>query len=343
MRPPKISIIIPVYNVEKYLHRCLDSVKAQSYSNIEVLLIDDGSKDRSGTICDFYEKIDPRFRVFHIPNGGVSNARNIGLDNAGGEWISFIDSDDFISPQYIENLLKPIISNEQVEFVHGCGTYFTRGQAGSVIEEFEDEISSDTVKLFNRFKGFVCCKLFKRELIDQPVSGSPIRFNSRIRYSEDMVFTLEYVLNVKTYAFSSEVGYFYNSDNNSSATHSIKMSYEESLYAFKIKYNLEMQFVKDRRIKESDIRNRFELLATALLNILFQLNKLPISLHEKVSKLTGEIQVKKLHILKHLFLPSVTLLTKICLEKRKFRIGLHLLTIAELEMNIWWKVKSLFD
>lgn len=343
MKQPIISIIIPVYNVEKYLHRCLDSVKSQSYSNIEVLLIDDGSKDKSGVICDEYVASDSRFHVYHKNNEGVSKARNTGLDHANGDWITFIDSDDFISNTYLEDLIKPILNNTEVDFVHGCGTYFANGQAGSIIEKFEDEISSDTVQLFNRFKGFVCCKLFKRELIEHPSNGKPLRFDYRIRYSEDMVFTLEYVLNVKTYAFSSEVGYFYNRDNSSSATHSIKMSYEESLYAFKIKYNLEMLFVKERRIKESDIHNRVELLATALLNILFQLNKLPISLHEKVSKLTGEIQVKKLHILKHLFLPSVTLLTKICLEKRKFRIGLHLLTIAELEMNIWWKVKSLFD
>ena len=267
---PKVSIIIPVYNVEKYLHRCLDSVKSQSYSNIEVLLIDDGSKDKSGVICDDYAASDSRFYVYHKNNEGVSKARNTGLDHANGDWITFIDSDDFISKTYLENLIKLILNNTEVDFVHGCGTYYANGQAGSIIEKFEDEISSNTVQLFNRFKGFVCCKLFKRKLIEHPVKGKPLRFDYRIRYSEDMVFTLEYVLNVKTYAFSSEVGYFYNRDNNSSATHSIKMSYEESLYAFEIKYQLEMQFVKDHGIQEADIQNRIELLATALLKILFK-------------------------------------------------------------------------
>ena len=343
MKKPKVSIIIPVYNVEKYLHRCLDSVKSQSYSNIEVLLIDDGSKDKSGVICDEYVASDSRFHVYHKDNEGVSKARNTGLDHANGDWITFIDSDDFISNTYLENLIKPILNNTEVDFVHGCGTYFANGQAGSIIEKFEDEISSDTVQLFNRFKGFVCCKLFKRELIEHPISEKPLRFDYRIRYSEDMVFTLEYVLNVKTYAFSREVGYFYNRDNNSSATHSIKMSYEESLYAFEVKYRLEMQFVKDRGIKESEIRNRIKLIATALLNILFKLNKLPIPPHEKVSKLKEDIGVEKLHILKLLSLPLVTLITRICLEKRKFRIGMDLLKVADWEMKVWWKTKSLLN
>lgn len=340
---PKVSIIIPVYNVEKYLGRCLDSVKSQSYSNIEVLLVDDGSKDKSGSICDEYVASDSRFHVYHKNNEGVSKARNTGLDHANGDWITFVDSDDFISKIYLENLITPILNNTNVDFVHGCGTYYANGQAGAIIEKFEDEISSDSVQLFNKFKGFVCCKLFKREFIECPINGKPLRFDYRIRYSEDMVFTLEYVLNVKTYAFSSEVGYFYNRDNNSSATHSIKMSYEESLYAFKVKYELEMQFVKDHSIKESDIHNRVELLATALLNILFSLNKLSIKRYEKRLKLIEEIGVEKLHILKLLFIPPVTLITTRCLEKRSFNIGMNLLTLAELEMKVWWKIKSLLN
>ena len=296
---PKITIIIPVYNVEKYLHRCLDSVKAQSYSNIEVLVINDGSKDQSGAICDYYEKMDSRFRVFHVPNGGVSNARNLGLDNAQGDWISFVDSDDFISPNYIENLLKPIFLNDKVEFVHGCGTYFERENVGNVIERFQDEISTDTIQLFNRFKGYVCGKLYKKDIIDKPVTGSPIRFNLKIRYSEDMLFTLEYILNVNTYAFSSEVGYFYNRDNEGSATHSIKWTYEDALYAFIIKYKHEMSFVKNTGITINDIEERIVLLAIALHQILTLLGQKKISISEKVKKLKTDIGVDKLFLLKY--------------------------------------------
>ena len=99
-----VSIIIPVYNVEKYLAECIESVLKQTYQNIEILLIDDGSPDNSGKICDEYEEKDSRVRVIHKENGGVSSARNVGLEQANGEYITFIDSDDFVSESYIEEL-----------------------------------------------------------------------------------------------------------------------------------------------------------------------------------------------------------------------------------------------
>ena len=105
---PTISVIVPVYNAEKYLHRCIDSVLAQTYTDFELLLIDDGSKDQSGEICDEYAQKDARVRVFHQENGGVSSARNLGLDNAKGEWVTFVDSDDWAKPYYIEHLVASI-------------------------------------------------------------------------------------------------------------------------------------------------------------------------------------------------------------------------------------------
>lgn len=107
-----VSIIIPVYNVERVLKRCLDSIRTQTYKNIEVLLIDDGSIDKSGSICDSYVKQDNRFKVYHIVNSGVSNARNFGLDRFKGEYVTFIDSDDIVSPYLIEKLLSALIENK---------------------------------------------------------------------------------------------------------------------------------------------------------------------------------------------------------------------------------------
>ena len=97
MTLPKISIIVPVFNAEKYIHRCIDSLLAQSFTNFELILVDDGSSDRSGQICDEYAAKDSRVSVFHKKNEGVSSARNLGLDNAKGEWISFVDSGQSIS------------------------------------------------------------------------------------------------------------------------------------------------------------------------------------------------------------------------------------------------------
>lgn len=101
-----VGIIIPVYNVEKYIRRCLDTVISQTYKNIEVLLIDDGSSDSSYSICQEYSKKDNRLKLLHKENGGVSSARNIGIDVANGKYISFVDAGDWVEPDYIEMLIK---------------------------------------------------------------------------------------------------------------------------------------------------------------------------------------------------------------------------------------------
>ncbi|MBQ3325773.1 glycosyltransferase [Candidatus Saccharibacteria bacterium] len=101
-----VSVIVPVYNVEKYIHRCLDSILSQTYKNLEILLIDDGSTDKSGKICDEYAKKDKRIKVIHQKNQGVSVARNNGLKKTNGGWIAFVDSDDYIESEYVEILLN---------------------------------------------------------------------------------------------------------------------------------------------------------------------------------------------------------------------------------------------
>lgn len=109
-----ISIIVPVYNSEKTIIRCVDSILQQTYRNFELLLINDGSKDSSGTICDEYAQKDSRIRVLHKANGGVSSARNLGLDNAKGEWITFCDSDDTVMPNWIDNFNEIVADKELV-------------------------------------------------------------------------------------------------------------------------------------------------------------------------------------------------------------------------------------
>jgi len=109
MMCPLISIIVPVYNVEKYLCRCLDSILQQTYTNLEVILVDDGSLDNCPHICDKYAVRDNRVRVIHKTNGGLSSARNVGLDIANGEWVGFVDSDDWILPDMYEKLYSAAI------------------------------------------------------------------------------------------------------------------------------------------------------------------------------------------------------------------------------------------
>ena len=107
-----VSVIVPVFNVEKYLKRCVESLIRQSYRNIEILLIDDGSTDKSGVICDRFIKVDNRIKVFHKKNGGLSDARNYGIDQAKGNYLTFIDSDDYVDELYVEILLKEILEKK---------------------------------------------------------------------------------------------------------------------------------------------------------------------------------------------------------------------------------------
>ena len=112
----RISIIIPVYNKEMYLEECLDSVINQTFADFECVLIDDGSSDSSGIICDKYQAKDKRIKPIHTKNNGVSHARNVGIENAAGEYITFVDSDDILSPDYLESLICAI-QNSQADIV----------------------------------------------------------------------------------------------------------------------------------------------------------------------------------------------------------------------------------
>lgn len=111
-----ISVIIPIFKAEKFLHRCIDSILAQSYTGFELLLIDDGSPDNSGVICDEYAAKDSRVRVFHKENGGVSSARNLGLDNAVGDYIAFCDADDYVSEDWLKCFADAVIDSLDIAF-----------------------------------------------------------------------------------------------------------------------------------------------------------------------------------------------------------------------------------
>ena len=123
---PLISIIVPVYNAEKYLHRCIDSILEQTFTNFELLLIDDGSTDNSNKICDEYAKTDSRIRVFHKANGGVSSARNMGLDKAKSEWICFCDADDSIKQYYLNTFINLKNLQDADLYVTGCDIITSR-------------------------------------------------------------------------------------------------------------------------------------------------------------------------------------------------------------------------
>ena len=169
----KISIIVPVYKVEQYLSRCVDSLINQTYKNIEIILVDDGSPDCCGVICDEYAKRDSRIVVVHKQNGGLSDARNKGLDIATGDFIMFVDSDDWIDEKTCEKVLNNAIRNKSDIVVFGVNNVYDDGHVKSFPPMFFDAIShSDAIKsliynipqygIFN----YACNKLYSRRLFD---------------------------------------------------------------------------------------------------------------------------------------------------------------------------------
>ena len=254
---PIISIIIPIYNVGKYLRECLDSIINQTYADYECLLIDDGSLDDSGAICDEYAIKDTRFRVFHKDNGGVCSARNLALKEARGEWVTFIDGDDFIGKNYIENMYKATMNCSGVDFVQ-CGLQNYKDGKVSMNQKYEDIESSYSGLLFNRVRGLIVSKLFKLSIIKE----QNLQFDDKMKIGEDFVFTMDYILYVNRFTLCSSVDYFYRR-HSASATNYVRTikDYEVSLYEFKREYDSVLTYINSKQLSEDDCSYRLNLLA----------------------------------------------------------------------------------
>ena len=226
---PRISVIIPVYNAEKYLHRCIDSILAQSFTDFELLLIDDGSKDNSGTICDEYAAKDSRVRVFHKENGGVSSARNLGLDNAQGEWITFVDSDDYLIDQSGFTILaRTDIESDLIVYSFLWNNELIRCPSSNRFEKI----------FFSYHSIAIWSKIYKRRIIQQ----NHLYFNEKIHLGEDQLWFSEYLKFASTFLCSELILYKYNSMGNEiSSLHNRKDSWEDISY----RINLQIKAYKD--------------------------------------------------------------------------------------------------
>ena len=203
----KISIIIPAYNAEKQLAPCLDSLLAQTYSNKEILLVNDGSKDRTAAICDDYAAKHDCIRVLHQQNAGVSAARNAALEIATGEYIAFVDSDDTVAPDYLQALMEW----RAYDFVT-AGYRWQDPDLNWHDRIFSDEqVSLETLKKFpSRYMGkyYFCspwATLTKRELIEK----THLRFDTQIHSGEDTLFLLQYLQNASNIKILPQCGYHY--------------------------------------------------------------------------------------------------------------------------------------
>lgn len=198
---PLVSIIVPVYNAEKYIHRCIDSLLAQTYTNIEVILVDDGSPDNCGKICDEYAAKDKRVKVTHQQNAGVSAARNTGIAHSKGDWITFVDADDKVTDDYIETLMS-----KDRDWIIG-GYRDTNNNCCHINEDSyigkERLIQFFQEHLHNLYTNNIGGKLYRSSIICK----NGIKFNTNVRFSEDFLFNLEFLSHCNSVALSKVANY----------------------------------------------------------------------------------------------------------------------------------------
>ena len=217
-KTPRVSVIVPVFKAEAFLDQCVQSVLTQTERDFELLLIDDGSPDNSPALCDAWAARDSRVRVIHKPNGGVSSARNAGLDAAGGIWIVFIDSDDWADPNYLEALLA-LQAQTAEEGVLAVTDYRPFAPDGPEARDFpapftarldgpdaDPQAFRDLIFGFRLFPPY--CKLYRRDVIE----ALGLRFKTEIRTAEDFDFNMRYLTRVKAVRYEPAATYHYRVD-----------------------------------------------------------------------------------------------------------------------------------
>ena len=270
-----ISVIIPVYNVEPWLDQCLASVAAQTYTDWECILVDDGSTDGSGSICDRWAGKDSRFKVFHQANAGVSTARNRGIELAQGQWINFIDSDDWVDPQYLQALMDA--SSDGVQLVVSGHTQHHKGSSKTHVPPRDEtiELTSTHTETFINNIGLIygpCSKLFKNQI----VSNMAHRFPGHISLGEDLHFCFSYLKHIKSIRFVPYSYYHYRRTESNSLSSKKR---KDTFYLHYQSYRIRQQFLESRGMWNTASQPHFykELWGT-IYNGIF--NDFPLSYHE---------------------------------------------------------------
>mgnify|MGYP002514814989 FL=1 len=205
-----ISVVIPVYNVEKYIRKALDSVIGQTYANLEIITVDDGSPDNSGKICDEYAAKDSRIKVIHKENGGVSSARNAGISLASGKWLYFMDPDDWIEPNALELALKKaketdadaVFFDYEKVYPNHSVKYSSLNAAQTDKTFFDDLTNLNTLIVYAG--GSVCCLFIKSACVKNKVA-----FNQSVKIGEDLIFRMACYAHISSFAHLAQTLYHY--------------------------------------------------------------------------------------------------------------------------------------
>lgn len=220
----KLSFIIPVYNVEDYLHQCIDSILNQYTDEVEIILVDDGSTDKSGKICDEYKECNCDIKIIHKKNGGASSARNMGMQYATGKYIAFVDSDDYIAKNAIQKILDwTNDSTADLCFMNAKKHYYNGKNADigdklvrqNIINKSKDEVTSFLASR-PRFSGSACSKVFNRSFLLE----NSLCFPNDRRVSEDLIFVLECIIKAEKFDYLDFDYYYYRQDRTNSTSSS---------------------------------------------------------------------------------------------------------------------------
>lgn len=235
---PKISIIVPIYNVEKYLEKCISSLLNQTFSDFELILVNDGSPDNCGKICDSFKEKDSRIKVLHLENGGVCRARNKGMEIASGDFYAFVDSDDWVEENYIKDFAEHIEDDETVIIQNAIRdkndvsdfNFFGFEDESFILEE--DFATMITKNIYYLPQGFPWNKLYSRKIIET----NNLKFDPAIKLGDDEKWNFEYFRYTKKAVFVSRANYHYQYNPSSISNQARPFERELLRYKFRTEY-----------------------------------------------------------------------------------------------------------
>lgn len=268
-----VSIIIPVYNVENYLNKCLRSVVTQTYSNLEIILVDDGSTDSSPALCDKWEKSDSRIIVLHKQNGGLGSARNTGLDRAAGKYICFIDSDDYVEKNMVERLVQEsethdaqivICGNDNVQLRNGTYHEISKNSMPKSILENNNAIANGLADLFAHYYAIPAWnKLYRTSLLRL----NHMRFNEHVTVAEDSLFNIPLYKLAERIVSIPDILYHYVSREGSLCNHFNTSWFSDREYAYRVAFATLSHWSPDAL---NVCKNEFIYQSSVILDFLFE-------------------------------------------------------------------------
>lgn len=324
----KVSVIVPIYNSEKVLSRCIESILNQSYKNLEIILINDGSVDRSIEIMREYQKLDSRIKIIDNKNNGVSETRNIGIRNASGDYIQFVDSDDYIELNMIEETLK-VMSRENADLVMTGLFLDIEGQnsVDAIIQTFEEkicidkkEIAREVLKRLNgTYVNSPVNKLYKRCIIEE----NNINMDKNIDLGEDLIFNLEYLKFCNSVIFAKESYYHYCMKVEDNLTFKYR---SEKLRLMEILYKKCDEYFKESNLDELEIRVLNSMFIKWMYSCFMDLNNKNCDL-----RFIEKIKYIKLNIKKYKYITDKT---------AKLGLAFKILKIAFISPTLVWIISK---